>query len=124
MSGVRGQGRPSRGRMSARTMLAVCATLSGGASSAESVRCDLDGLPLAFVLDRTQFVDAYAPGEPDRRKVTQVALGDAHFEAEPFVLGGALGFHEATRMFVLEDGHGRLIEMATGAERSGECRVD
>ena len=124
MTGMDGACGPSGGSIFGKMMLGVCATVAGGTLQAETVRCDLDGLPLVFELDRAQFVDAYAPGEPPHRKVTRVALGDERFEAEPFVLGGQIGFHAGARMFVAQAGRGRLIDTVTGAERNGPCEVD
>ena len=123
MTGVDGE-RPSGGRFSGQMKLAVCATLAGQPLWSETVRCDLDGLALAFELNRAQFVDAYAPGEPPRRKLTRVALDEERFEAETFVLGGQIGFHAGARMFVAQEGRGRLIDTVTGAERNGPCEVD
>ena len=124
MSGVGGERGPSGGSIVGKMMLGVCATVTGGTLQAETVRCDLDGLALSFELDRAQFVDAYAPGEPPRRKVTRVALDEERFEAEPFVLDGQIGFHAGARMFVAQEGRGRLIDTVTGAERNGPCEVD
>ena len=115
--------RPSGGDIFGQKKGILCALCLGQPLAAEEVRCDLDGLALGFSVDRTQFVDGYA-GDPPRRKVSQVTLGDARFEAEPILLDGQIGFHGADRIFLLRDGTGRLTDMTTGAALTGPCEVD
>ncbi|RYH03160.1 hypothetical protein EU805_05365 [Salipiger sp. IMCC34102] len=115
--------RPSGGDIFGQKKGILCALFLGQPLLAEEVRCDLGGVALGFAVDRAQFVDGYA-GDPPRRKVSRVRLGDEDFEAEPIVMGTTLGFHGAGRMFLLQDGSGRLTDMTTRAALTGPCEVD
>ena len=122
--------------------LAVLISLLAGAPVlAERVECRLsapcpgngicvqDAVPLAFEIDRNQFVAPVDANEPPRNKVTQVDLGGVKFAAEPLIIGETLGFWEdaeamGERMFTLgPDGQGLYTEWPAGVELSGECVV-
>jgi len=97
---------------------------------AQSYNCEMDDARnVSFRIDIAMFVDAISAKEPIQRKVTQVALGEARFPAEPFVIGAMRGFSAeaqggSTVMFVVtEDGVAALSDRQAGLKINGYCEV-
>ena len=106
----------------------LCATLAGPAM-ADVVTCDLSGTPVAFEIDGSQFVDAYNPNEPERRRVTLVQMGQATFPAEPIMMGDVRGFWAegmggSDIMMVMQgDGTAVYSDARAGQRITGTCTV-
>ncbi|MDX8351994.1 hypothetical protein [Cognatiyoonia sp. IB215182] len=98
-------------------------------STAETVTCNLQGTPVVFEIGRTQFAPAQHAGEPPRRKVTTVQMGDAQFPAEPILMGDVRGFWGeglggSNVMFVVQpDGNAVLSNTNEGTRLEGICQV-
>ena len=106
----------------------LCATLSGPAM-AEIVSCDLSGVPVRFEIDRTQFAPPVNIGEPTRRRLTTVSMGDAEFPAEPIMMGDVRGFWAegmggSDIMLVMQgDGSAIYANTRAGERLTGTCEV-
>jgi len=106
----------------------LCISLASSAA-AESISCDMAGVPVNFDIDLTQFAPPVDPGEPPRRRVTTVAIGEDEYEAEPMVMGDMRGFWtDGTEppqiiMIIHPDGAATLTNAPEGAEVSGRCEV-
>lgn len=106
----------------------ICAAMAGPAM-AEVVTCDFSGMAVRFQIDRTQFAPALDPGEPMRRRITTVQMGDTQFPAEPILMGGLRGFWaeaqgDAGIMMVMQgDGSAIYADTGTGERLTGTCEV-
>lgn len=86
-----------------------------------------DGTPVGFSIDRNQFVNAQAKGEPPRRKITQVTYGAMRFVAEPFLIGDTRGFFAeglggTTVMFSIDrNGDAIYSNTRSGLRVTGRC---
>ena len=95
----------------------------------ESFVCDMDGTPLQFDIDMTQFAPPVDQGEPPRRRVSSVVMGDETFEAEPMVMGDLRGFWtdgnqpDQVVLIIQADGTATLTVGADGDELAGRCEV-
>ncbi|WP_342075805.1 hypothetical protein [Yoonia sp. SS1-5] len=107
---------------------AICAVFAGPCW-AENIACDMDGIALAFAIDRNQFVAPASPDEPPRRKVTMVSMGDAQFPAEPFLIGKTRGFWAegwsgSDVIFVMQpDGSATYTDTRRDTRLTGHCEV-
>jgi len=107
--------------------LAMVLSTLGAPAVADMITCDLQGTPITFTIDRTQFAQAQAPGDPPRRKVTTVRMGDAQFPAEPILMGDVRGFWAEGQggsnvMFVVQpDGSAVFTDMRAGQRLTGQC---
>ncbi|MEM9786518.1 MAG: hypothetical protein AAF801_08440 [Pseudomonadota bacterium] len=96
---------------------------------AETITCDLQGTPVNFTIDCTQFAPAQDSGEPPRRKVTTVQMGGAQFPAEPILMGDVRGFWGeglggSNVMFVVQpDGSAVFTNVEAGQRLTGQCEV-
>ncbi|MDX8349023.1 hypothetical protein SLH49_13640 [Cognatiyoonia sp. IB215446] len=101
----------------------------GAPAMAETITCDLQGTPVNFTIDRTQFAPAHNAGEPPRRKVTMVRMGEAQFPAEPILMGDVRGFwgeglSGSNVMFVVQpDGSAVFTDMRAGQRLAGQCEI-
>ncbi|SFS10143.1 hypothetical protein [Yoonia litorea] len=106
----------------------LCASLASPATAAV-VTCDLAGVPVSFAIDAAQFAPAQNAGEPPRRRVTHVTMGDTAFAAEPFRLGDTVGFWTKdsvgaeTMLVVNADGTAVYADPQAGARLTGTCEV-
>ena len=106
----------------------ICFSMAGPAF-AETVNCDLSGVPVNFEIDRGQFAPALGPNEPPKRKTTVVNMGGTSFDAEPMLMNGLRGFWvekdgEPRMMMVIQDnGTAVLKEASTNTELSGSCEI-
>ncbi len=104
------------------------ATLCGPAL-AEVVTCDLSGVPVSFTIDRSQFAPAQDAGDPPRRRVTRVQMGDVQFPAEPILMGDVRGFWAEAMggtdaMLVIQpDGSAVFANNRAGERLTGTCEV-
>jgi len=107
---------------------ALCAAIAGPAM-AEVVTCDLSGVPIRFQIDLSQFAPALDPGEPMRRRITTVQMGDTQFPAEPILMGNVRGFWAegmggSEIMMVMQgDGSAIYADTAAGRRLTGTCEV-
>ncbi len=106
----------------------LCATMAGSAA-AETVSCDLSGVPIQFEIDRAQFAPAIDTQEPVRRRVTTVQMGEAQFPAEPIMMGDVRGFWAegmggSDIMMVMQgDGSAVYANTRAGERLTGTCEV-
>jgi len=111
-----------------RVPAALCAMMAGPAMG-EVVSCDLAGLSVRFEIDRRQFAPAIDPGEPTRRRITHVQMGDTEFPAEPILMGDVRGFWAegmggSDIMMVMQgDGSAVYADTRAGTRRTGTCEV-
>ena len=108
---------------------ALFATLAAPAF-ADQIRCDLDGVAVAFDLDRAQFAPPVDDGEPPRRRLTSVTMGNAQFPAEPFIIADAIGFSaegmggSEIMMVIQADSSAMLADPRADMRLSGTCEVN
>lgn len=111
-----------------RIQTVLCAAMAGPVT-AEVVTCDFPGMPVRFQIDRTQFAPAIDAGEPMRRRITTVQMGDTQFPAEPILMGDLRGFWaeaqgDAGIMMVMQgDGSAIYADTGTGERLTGTCEV-
>ena len=109
--------------------MAVFLSALSAPAMADTITCDLEGTSLAFTIDRTQFAPPHDAGEPPRRKVTTVRMGDAQFPAEPILMGDVRGFWGeglggSDVMFVMQgDGYAVFSDKRAGKRLTGQCEV-
>jgi hypothetical protein len=121
---------------------AICALAAPGtAAPFEQVDCRLsapcpDATPCAsepvsasFEIDLGQFSPPLLKGDPPRRQVTQVQLGQSRFRAEPIVMdSGVRGFWAKLDgvdhlLTIQPDGGGIYTRTPPGALMTGQCEV-
>ena len=91
--------------------------------------CASEELPVAFEIDHNQFAPPLDPNEPPRNKITEVAMGDYRFPAEPIVMDdGTRGFWAVVAgvdhlMTVRPDGLGTYATSGAIPFMSGKCEV-
>jgi hypothetical protein len=96
---------------------------------AEVVACDIDGDPLTFAIDRSQFSPPVDVNDPPRQAATVVQFGDKRFPATPFLIGDTRGFeaegHDGTTtLFVIQsDGTAILSDRLVGLRVTGTCTI-
>lgn len=111
-----------------RIQTVLCAAMAGPVT-AEVVTCDFPGMPVRFQIDRTQFAPAIDAGEPMRRRITTVQMGDTQFPAEPILMDDLRGFWaeapgETGIMMVMQgDGSAVYSDTETGERLAGTCEV-
>lgn len=109
--------------------MAVFLSALSAPAMADTITCDLEGTSLAFTIDRTQFAPPHDAGEPPRRKVTTVRMGDAQFPAEPILMGDVRGFWAeglsgSNMMLVVQaDGSAVFTNVDAGQRLTGQCEV-
>ena len=96
---------------------------------AEVVTCDMDGDPLSFAIDRSQFSPPVDTNDPPRQAATVVQFGGERFSATPFLIGDTRGFEAegldgATTLFVMQsDGTAVLSDRRAGLRITGTCTI-
>lgn len=106
----------------------LCATLAGPAM-AETIACDLSGIPVQFQIDPAQFAPARDTAEPPRRRITTVQMGDATFPAEPIMMGDVRGFWAEglagsdVMMVMQSDGTAVYADTRAGERLTGTCEI-
>ena len=96
---------------------------------AEVVACDMDGDPLTFTIDRSQFSPPVDVNDPPRQAVTVVEFADTQFPATPFLIGDTRGFEAeglggTATLFVMQaDGTAVLSDRRAGLRVSGTCTI-
>ena len=106
----------------------LCAGL-GTPAIADVITCDMSGTPVSFEIDHAQFSPPLIKGEPPRRQVTTVQMGDAQFPAEPILMGDvrgfwAEGFAGSNVMLVMQtDGSATYTDTRAGQRLDGMCEV-
>lgn len=121
---------------------AICALAAPGtAAPFERVNCRLsapcpdaadcarDPVPVRFEIDLGQFSPPLLRGDPPRRQVTHVQLGQSRFRAEPIVMdNGVRGFwakfEGADHLLTIQpDGVGTYTRTPPGESLTGLCEV-
>ena len=109
--------------------LAFLLAVSGTSALADLITCDMSGTPVLFEIDLAQFSPPLIKGEPPRRQVTTVQMGDAQFPAEPILMGDVRGFWAeglagSNVMLVMQaDGSAIYTDTRAGERLDGTCEV-
>jgi hypothetical protein len=89
---------------------------------------DCDETSVRFSIDASQFVAPQDLGDPPRRQVSDVIMGDRRFNAQAIMMdGGIVGFHQDTGetasalMIVQADGSARLTFEPENQTLLGTC---
>ena len=99
------------------------------APCSDATVCAFDPVPVRFEIDPNQFSPPLLKGDPPRRQVTRVQMGDRNFRAEPILMdSGVRGFWAKLDgvdhlLTIQPDGSGTYTKTPPGDKLTGLCVV-